>query len=86
MFPSLVTCSSLVLLCDWRLSQHQTLSQSIGPAFMDFTKCFNVVTSNLYLVYFVPQRDLCTFCCECEIELTISRISFYQIMLCLNYA
>lgn len=53
---------------------------------MDFTKAFRVVTPNLYLVYFVPQRDLRTFCCEREIELTTSRISFYQIMLCLNYA
>jgi hypothetical protein len=30
------------------------LGKSVEPALMDFTKSFNVVLSDLYLVYFAP--------------------------------
>lgn len=38
------------------------LSQSIDPIFMDFTKSFTVIMSDLYSAYFVPQGDSCMLC------------------------
>lgn len=44
-----------------------------------FTKSFNVVTSNLYLVYFVPQRDLCIVYCAHKTKLIITRKVFIKL-------
>jgi hypothetical protein len=44
------------------------LSQSVGPIFM----------------YFPKNEDLCILCYDGGIELSIIRISFHQIVLCLN--
>lgn len=60
------------------------LSQSIDPTFMDFTKNFVVTMSDLYLVYFVLQRDVCLLYCECGPELIFTRINFHQVLFCLN--
>jgi hypothetical protein len=40
---------------------------------MSFTKSFSVVMLNFYLVYFIPQSDLCMLYCTYRIELTITR-------------
>ena len=55
------------------------LSQSIEPIFMDFTKNLNVVTSDLYLAYFVPQGDLHVVCLACRIELIVTRTIFTKL-------
>lgn len=55
------------------------LSQCTDSIVMNFTKSFGVVTSDLYLVYFVPQRDLCMLCCMLRIELIITEIMFTKL-------
>lgn len=73
--------------------QHQTFPKTLTVSlffsvyrtqFAEFTKSFNVVTSNLYLAYFIPQRDSCILCCARRMELIIAGISFHQIVLCLT--
>lgn len=39
------------------------LHQSTEPIFTDFTKNFDVVTSDLYLTYFFLQGNLCMLYC-----------------------
>lgn len=56
-----------------------SLRKSTDPVFMDFTKSFYVVTSDLYLAYFVPQRNLCILRCALRIELIITRIHFTEL-------
>lgn len=58
------------------------LGQSKKNYHYELYKGFDVVMSDLYLAYFVPQRDLWMLCCE--YKLIITRISFHQILLYLN--
>ena len=51
---------------------------------MYYTESFDVVTSDPYLVYFVPKRDLFMTYCTHRTELIITRKVF--IKLCLNIA
>lgn len=58
-----------------------TCSQSIEAIFMEsitstLQRIFDVVTSNLYLAYLVPQRDLCVVCCTQGSKLIITRKVF----------
>lgn len=55
-----------------------------GRCHMYFAKSFAVVTSNLYLAYFVSGRGLCMLYCARRTEVIITRISFHPITLCLN--
>lgn len=57
------------------------LFQYVGLIFMDFTKSFKVVMTDLYLNYLVPQRGLCLLRCENGTWLNITRINFHQVML-----
>jgi hypothetical protein len=43
-------------------------SQSKETIFIDFIKSFDVVTSDMYLAGFVPQRDACMLCCAHRTE------------------
>jgi hypothetical protein len=51
---------------------------------MDFTQSCNIVVSNLYLAYFIPQGDFWELYYAHGIELIITRRVFCQIVLCLN--
>lgn len=44
-----------------------------GRCHTDFTKSFSAITSDLCLVYFVPQRDFGVLCCVLGIEFIIAR-------------
>lgn len=67
---------------------HKLLSQSIfrthlnGRCDMYFTKCFNVVTSDLHLAYFVsrgPRGDLCMFYGAPQIKFITTRKAFTRL-------
>lgn len=60
-------------------------SQTIETLFTDFTKMVNAVTSDLYLVYFVAQEDLCMFCWASRNELIITTIVLTKLC-CAKYA
>lgn len=47
-------------------------------------KVFGYRHINLYLSYFVPQGDLCILYSAHGIQFIITRISFHQIVICLN--
>lgn len=47
---------------------------------MYFTKDFDIILSNLYLAYFVPQRNLYMICCSCKTELSPEKFSSNRAM------
>lgn len=58
-------------------------SQSIELIFMGGVACilqiFNIVTSGLYLTYFIPQGDLCMVYYAHKFEVTITKKVFMEL-------
>lgn len=50
-----------------------------GRCHVHFIKCFDIVTCDLYLTYFVPQGDLCVLYCVYGIELITTRKVFTKL-------
>lgn len=61
--PSLVTLSVWPEISPDTSHGFVFFTQSISS-----TKSFYIVTSDLYLAFFVLCRDLCVFCCVCRIK------------------
>lgn len=62
----------------------QALSQFMEPVFTHSVPCTlqrvsGAVASDLYLAYFVPQRDSSMLCCAHGIELIITRMVFTRL-------